>query len=53
MTSTSRYFKLTSQAQVGDARRTLTMVIRHAPTDAQKSATIGERSNHGCLQWPD
>ena len=36
VTSTSRYFKLTSQAQVGDARRTLTMVIRHAPTDAQE-----------------
>jgi len=36
VTATSRYFKLTSQAQVGDARRTLTMVIRHAPTDAQE-----------------
>jgi type II secretory pathway component PulK len=36
VTVTSRYFKVTSQAQVGDARRTLTMVIRHAPTDAQE-----------------
>ena len=36
ITTTSRYFKVTSQAQVGDARRTLTMVIRHAPTDAME-----------------
>ncbi|MDE0881199.1 MAG: type II secretion system protein GspK [Myxococcota bacterium] len=36
ITVTSRYFKITSHARVGDARRTLTMVIRHAPTDARE-----------------
>ena len=36
VTTKSRYFRIKSQAQVGDARRTLTMVIRHAPTDAQE-----------------
>jgi type II secretory pathway component PulK len=36
VTSTSRYFRITSRAQVGKARRTLTLVLRYAPSDAQE-----------------
>ena len=34
VSNTSRYFKLTSQATVGRATRTLTLVLRYAPSDA-------------------
>ncbi|MEC7751126.1 MAG: hypothetical protein VX405_06460 [Myxococcota bacterium] len=34
VSNTSRYFKITSQATVGRAARTLTLVLRYAPSDA-------------------